>query len=63
MRRGYMGSGADERNESAADAALAVLAGYFPEADRERFRRRFAETMANEFRLSGMDPPEWLERL
>lgn len=47
----------------AIEAALASLARSFPDGDRERVRRRLVDAMREEFRLSGMDPPEWLERL
>lgn len=50
-------------NASAVDAALAALAGYFPEEDGERVRQRIAATMARGFRLSGISTPEWLDTL
>lgn len=58
MRDGYIGSGADEPDQREVCAALAILAGYFPEEDRDRVRRRIAEAIEEEFRLSGLAPPE-----
>jgi hypothetical protein len=48
---------------SAANAALTIITGYFPQQERERVRRRFTDAMHDEFHRSGVSPPAWLERL
>lgn len=49
--------------EDEARAALAVLAGFFPESERSRFLGRFLDAMEQEFRDSGVQPPAWLQAL
>jgi hypothetical protein len=47
----------------AARAALILLAGLYPQADRARVQRNFLEQMAREFHASRMQPPSWLAAL
>lgn len=49
--------------EDEARAALAILAGFFPESGRSRFVSRFIDSMEQEFRNSGVQPPAWLQTL
>lgn len=49
--------------EDEARAALTILAGYFPQADRARVVNGFLDSMEREFRDSGMTPPAWLATL
>lgn len=49
--------------EDEARAALAILAGFFPESERARFLSRFLDSMEQEFRTSGVQPPPWLRTL
>ena len=49
--------------EDEARAALVVIAGFYPQADRSRVEGRFLEVMEEEFRESGMEPPPWLRSL
>jgi hypothetical protein len=49
--------------EDEARAALTILAGYYPHAQRFRVLTRFLDSMEREFRESGMAPPSWIEKL
>lgn len=49
--------------ENEARAALTILAGYYPQAQRFRALNRFLDSMEREFRDSGMEPPAWLQTL
>lgn len=49
--------------EDEARAALTILAGYYPQAQRARVLTGFLDSMEREFRESGMAPPAWLEKL
>jgi hypothetical protein len=49
--------------EDEARAALTILAGFFPESERSRFLARFLDSMEQEFRKSGVQPPAWLQAL
>ena len=49
--------------EEEARAALTILAGFFPESERARFLARFLDSMEQEFRESGVQPPAWLQPL
>ncbi len=50
-------------SEDEARAALAVLARFFPKSERPRFLSRFLDSMEQEFRKSGVQPPVWLQTL
>ncbi|HEU0300681.1 MAG TPA: hypothetical protein VFR37_14520 [Longimicrobium sp.] len=49
--------------EDEARAALAILAGFFPESERHRVLRNSLDNLEQEFRESGMPAPAWLDRL
>ena len=49
--------------EDEARAALTILAGFYPQAERFRVLNGFLDSMEREFRDSGMEAPEWLARL
>jgi hypothetical protein len=49
--------------EDEARAALTILAGYYPQAQRFRVLTRFLDSMEQEFRESGVQPPGWLSTL
>lgn len=49
--------------EDEARAALTILAGYYPQAQRFRVLSRFIDSMEDEFRASGMTPPPWIATL
>jgi hypothetical protein len=49
--------------EDEARAALTILAGYYPRAQRVRVLTGFLDSMEREFRESGMAPPAWLGKL
>ncbi len=49
--------------EDEARAALAILAGYYPQSQRVRVLSRVLDSMESEFRESGLAPPAWLEKL
>ncbi len=49
--------------EPEARSLLAVLAGFYPPADRVRVETRFLDVMEEQFRESGMKPPSWLATL
>lgn len=49
--------------EDEARAALTILAGYYPRAQRVRVLTRFLNSLEEEFRTSGMKPPAWIETL
>ncbi len=49
--------------EDEARAALTILAGFYPQAERFRVLNGFLDSMEREFRDSGMQPPAWLAKL
>lgn len=49
--------------EDEARAALTILAGYYPQAQRSRVLNGLLDSMEREFRDSGMEPPAWLQKL
>ena len=49
--------------EDEARAALTILAGFFPQAERHRVVTGFLDSMEREFRDSGMEPPARLGKL
>jgi hypothetical protein len=49
--------------EEEARAALVILAGFYPQAERFRVLNGFLDAMEREFRESGMQPPAWLAKL
>ncbi|HEY0020628.1 MAG TPA: hypothetical protein VGC13_30295 [Longimicrobium sp.] len=49
--------------EDEARAALTILAGFYPQAERFRVLNGFLDSMERDFRDSGMHPPAWLARL
>jgi len=49
--------------EDEARAALTILAGFFPQAERHRVVTGFLDSMEREFRDSGVEPPAWLGKL
>jgi hypothetical protein len=49
--------------EEEARAALTILAGFYPQAERSRVVNGFLDSMEREFRESGMQPPAWLAKL
>jgi hypothetical protein len=61
----YARRAAVRRTEGMEDAraALIVLAGLYPEADRPRVLRNLVERMGREFHESRMPPPPWLAEL
>lgn len=64
MTHGYIGGGGMPDEDEGARAAVEILSGYFPStADRERVRRRLVDALAAEFRVAGMEPPDWLDEL
>jgi hypothetical protein len=63
MRDGYIGSGGEPDELELAKIGVHVLIGYLPPEHRERARRNYVDQLEREFRESGMEPPEWIERL
>lgn len=61
----YTGRVATRGSEGQAEAraALTVLSGFYPAADRPRVVRDMVELMRRGFRASGMQPPPWLASL
>jgi hypothetical protein len=51
------------KGEDEARAALTILAGFYPQAERFRVLNGFLDAMEREFRDSGMEPPEWIAKL
>ncbi len=51
------------KGEEEARAALTILAGFYPQAERFRVLTGLLDSMEREFRDSGMEAPEWLARL
>lgn len=49
--------------EDEARAALTILAGLYPKAERAGFLGRFLDVMEQEFRAAGVHPPPWLQTL
>jgi hypothetical protein len=49
--------------EDEARAALTILAGFYPQAERFRVLGGFLDSMEREFRDSGIEPPAWLAKL
>lgn len=49
--------------EDEARAALAILAGYFPERERPAMLLEVLDAMERRFRASGMQVPDWLHKL
>lgn len=49
--------------EDEARAALTILAGYYPQAQRVRVLSRLLDSMERDFRDSGVEPPAWLQTL
>lgn len=49
--------------EDEARAALTILAGFYPKAERFRVLNGFLDSMEREFRDSGMQTPAWLAKL
>ena len=49
--------------EDEARAALTILAGFYPQAERFRVLNGFLDSMEREFRDSGMEAPAWLDKL
>lgn len=49
--------------EDQARAALTILAGFYPQAERFRVLNGFLDSMEREFRDSGMEPPAWIAKL
>lgn len=46
-----------------ARASVRLLVNLLPPAHREAAHRRYVDRLEMEFRLSGMEPPEWIGRL
>ncbi len=53
----------EARGETEARAALVLLAGLYPRADRPRVVEGFVAQLAREFEASGMPAPPWLDPL
>ena len=53
----------DEREFEGLKASLIVLSNYYPEPEQARIRAGLIDTMVDQFAMSGMVVPEWMERL
>ena len=52
-----------DAGEHEARVLLALLLGFYPQADHARVQRNFLDQMEREFRASEMAPPPWLATL
>jgi hypothetical protein len=60
LRNWHVRTAAAAHQVATVDAALAILLDSYPQGEREPVRRKVLETMLDEHRRIGGEPPDWM---